>query len=300
MQRKILVFGANGQLGRELMRRAGDAALGFARASVDISVVAAVRQAVAKHSPSAIVNAAGYTAVDQAEAEVDAAMRANRDGAAVLAEAASVADAPFVQISTDYVFDGAKRTPYREDDPVGPINVYGRSKEAGERLVRAACPHHVILRTSWVFSPYGTNFVRTMLRLAGERAELRIVDDQIGCPTSAADLARAILAILAKTAEPGFNAWGTYHYCGRDSLSWHGFATSIFEEAARHGQTVPRLVPIETAVLAAKAARPTYSVLSTDKLAATLGIKPRPLRDSLRECMNELLGQNSSDAAMPQ
>ena len=138
MQRKILVFGANGQVGREIMRRAGDAATGFDRASVDISDAVAVRQAVLKHPPSAIVNAAGYTAVDQAETDIDAALRANRDGAAVLAEAASSANVPFVQISTDYVFDGAQRTPYREDDPVAPLNVYGRSKEAGER--RCAAP----------------------------------------------------------------------------------------------------------------------------------------------------------------
>ena len=122
-----------------------------------------------EHPPSAIVNAAGYTAVDQAETDIDAALRANRDGAAVLAEAASSAEVPLVQISTDYVFDGAKRTPYREDDPVAPLNVYGLSKEAGERLVRSTCPQHLILRTSWVFSPHGTNFVRTMLRLGAER-----------------------------------------------------------------------------------------------------------------------------------
>ena len=291
MQRKILVFGANGQVGREIMRRAGDAATGFDRASVDISDAAAVKQAVLKHPPSAIVNVAGYTAVDQAETDIDAALRANRDGAAVLAEAAASANVPVVQISTDYVFDGAQRTPYREDDPVAPLNVYGRSKEAGERQVRSVCPQHLILRTSWVFSPYGTNFVRTMLRLGAERSELGVVDDQTGCPTAAADLAGAILAVLAKAAEPGFAAWGTYHYRGADILTWHGFAKLIFEQAARYGQPVPRLVPIETAAFPSKATRPAYSVLSTEKIAWTLGIRPRPLRDSLRECLDVLLVQ---------
>ena len=228
-----------------------------------------VRQAVLKHPPSAIVNAAGYTAVDQAETDIDAALRANRDGAAVLAEAASSAKVPLVQISTDYVFDGAKRTPYREDDPVAPLNVYGLSKEAGERLVRSTCPRHLILRTSWVFSPHGTNFVRTMLRLGAERSELEVVDDQTGCPTAAADLAGAILAVLAKAAEPGFAAWGTYHYRGGDILTWHGFAELIFEQAARYGQPVPRLTPIETAAFPSKAKRPAYSVLSTEKIAWT-------------------------------
>jgi dTDP-4-dehydrorhamnose reductase len=252
-----------------------------------------VRQAVLKHPPSAIVNAAGYTAVDQAETDIDAVLRANRDGAAVLAEAASSANVSFVQISTDYVFDGAKRTPYREDDPVRPLNVYGRSKEEGERLVRSACPRHLILRTSWVFSPYGTNFVRTMLRLGAERSELGVVDDQTGCPTAAADLAGAILAVLAKAAEPGFAAWGTYHYRGADILTWHGFAKLIFEQAARYGQPMPRLVPIETAAFPSKATRPAYSVLSTEKIARTFGIRPRLLRDSLRECLTELLLQRS-------
>ena len=290
MQRKILVFGANGQVGREIIRRAGDAATGFDRV-IDISDAVAVRQAVGKHYPSAIVNVAGYTAVNQAETDIDAALRANRDGAAVLAEAASSANVPVVQISTDYVFDGAKRTPYREDDPVAPLNVYGRSKEEGERQVRSICAQHLILRTSWVFSPYGTNFLRTMLRLGAERPELRIVDDQTGCPTAAADLVGAILAVLAKAAEPGFAAWGTYHYRGGDILTWHGFAKLIFEQAARYGQTVPRLVPIESAAFPSKATRPAYSVLSTEKIARMFAIRPRPLRDSLRECLDVLLVQ---------
>lgn len=291
MQRKILVFGANGQLGREIMSRAGEAATGFTRASVDIADAAAVRHAITTHPPAAIVNAAAYTAVDRAETDRDAALRANRDGVAVLAEAASAANVPLVQISTDYVFDGAKRIPYREDDPVGPLNVYGQSKEAGERLVRGTCPQHVILRTSWMFSPYGANFVRTMLRLGAERPELKVVDDQTGCPTAAADLAGAILAVLAQAVEPGFTAWGTYHYRGGDILTWHGFAKLIFEQATRYGHPAPRLTPIDTDRFPSKAKRPAYSVLSTEKLTQTFGIEPRPLCDSLRECLDALLGQ---------
>src|SRR4029078_3175884 len=291
MQRRILVFGANGQVGRAILRQAGDAAIGFDRASVDISEAASVRRAMLEHPASASVNAAGYTAVNQAETDKDAALRANRDGAAVLVAAASSAEVPLVQISTDYGFDGAKRTPYREDDPVAPLNVYGLSKEAGERLVRSTCRQHLILRTSWVFSPHGANFVRNMLQLGAERGELKVVDDQTGCPTSAADLAGAILAVLAKAAEPGFGAWGTYHYRGGDILTWHGFARLIFEQAACYGDATPPITPIDTAGFPSKANRPAYSVLSTEKLTSTFGIEPSPLRDSLHECLDVLLGQ---------
>lgn len=288
MQRKILVFGANGQLGQEILRRAAGRATGFDRGSVDICDEAAVAEAVRAHPPRSIVNVAAFTAVDRADTEVEAAFRVNRDGSAALAKAASLADVPFVAVSSDYVFDGAKRTPYHEDDPVAPLNVYGRSKAEGERAIRRLSERHIILRTSWVYSPHGTNFVRTMLRLGEEQAELKIVDDQIGCPTAAADLASAILTILSKVEERGFADWGTYHYRGADIVSWYGFAGLIFEEAAHYGGPTPRLVPIETTAFRAKAIRPAYSVLCTEKIAKTFGIKPRPLRDSLRECLAEL------------
>ena len=219
MQRKLLVFGANGQVGREIASRARGLAVAFDRASVDICVEEAVRQAVRDHPPAAIVNAAAYTSVDKAESEPDEARRVNRDGAAVLAQAAASAGVPFVHLSTDYVFDGTKRTSYREDDPIAPLGAYGISKAEGEHAVKTICPRHVILRTAWVYSPYGTNFVGTMLRLAADRPELRIVDDQTGCPTAAADVADTIIAILAKANQPGFTAWGTYHYRGADIVT---------------------------------------------------------------------------------
>jgi dTDP-4-dehydrorhamnose reductase len=291
MQRKILVFGAGGQVGHTIMRRAGEVAIGFDHASVDIADTAAVSKALRMHTPLAIVNAAGYTAVDRAESDPETAFRVNRDGAMVLAVAARAANVPLVQVSTDYVFDGKKRMPYREDDPVGPLNVYGKSKAEGERVVRSAGPQHIILRTSWVFSPYGTNFVRTMLRLAVEREELNIVDDQTGCPTAAEDLADAILSVLAKANEPRFTGWGTYHYRGGNALTWHGFAKLMFGAAARYGQRMPRLVPVESAAFRGKAERPAYSVLSTTKIAEIFGIEPRPLSDSLGECLDVLLAQ---------
>ena len=243
MQRKILVFGANGQAGRALVSSAPQLTAGFDRSVADICSEDDIRRAVRDHPPLAIVNAAAYTAVDKAEAEPEQALRVNRDGAALLAAAATVADVPFIHISTDYVFDGIKRAPYREDDPMAPLGAYGLSKAEGEHAVRGICAKHVILRTSWVYSPYGTNFVRTMLRLAGEREELRIINDQLGCPTVAADIASAILAIVEQVRAPNFSGWGTYHYCGRDEVTWYRFAELIFQAAERRGRRSLVLFP---------------------------------------------------------
>jgi dTDP-4-dehydrorhamnose reductase len=182
-----MVFGAGGQVGRHLIEvatTAGRDMVGLSHSEADVCDVDAVAAAIAEHGPSSIVNAAAYTAVDNAESEVDRAFEVNRDGAAVVAEAAAKANVPLIHISTDYVFDGSSRTPYTEDDPVNPQGVYARSKEAGELAVRSAHHRHLILRTAWVYGPFGANFVKTMLRLGAEREELRIVDDQIGCPTA--------------------------------------------------------------------------------------------------------------------
>lgn len=199
-------------------------------------------------------------------------------------KATAAVGVPFIQLSTDYVFDGNKRTPYSEDDPIGPVGAYGLTKAEGERAVRNISHRHVILRTAWVYSPYGTNFVRTMLRLAADRAELQIVDDQKGCPTAATDIASTIIAIVEKANQPDFKSWGTYHYCGGDIVTWYGFAARIFEAAAPYGQKAPSLVPIDTAAYPTAARRPPYSVLAMEKLETTFGIKPRPLREGLRGC----------------
>ena len=290
MQRKILVFGANGQVGRALVSSAPQLTAGFDRLSADICSESTVKRAILEHPPLAIVNAAAYTAVDMAEVEPEQALRVNRDGAALLAAAASAAGVPFIHISTDYVFDGTKRTPYREDDPIAPLGAYGLSKTEGERAVLEICAKHVILRTSWVYSPYGANFVRTMLRLAGEREELRVVNDQLGCPTAAADIASAILAIAQQVSAPDFSGWGTYHYCGEDEVTWYRFAELIFQAAERRGRKSPRLIPISTSEYPTPARRPAYSVLCSEKLKMTFSIEGRPLRDSLSECLDELIG----------
>lgn len=287
----VLVLGAGGQVGRaltDLAARSGFAVAGPARGDVDICDGAAVVTAIRTHGAAAVVNAAAYTAVDRAESEEGEATRVNRDGAGAVARAAAEAGVPLVHISTDYVFDGTKRSPYRENDPVAPLGAYGRSKEAGERAVREAARQHVILRTAWVYSPHRANFVKTMLRLGAERDLLRVVDDQHGCPTAAADIATAIVGILGRAGNTGFDAWGTYHFVGADETTWYGFAQSIFETARAYGQTVPRLEPIPTEAYPTPAKRPAYSVLDTGKLQQAFGITPPPLTESLGACIATL------------
>jgi dTDP-4-dehydrorhamnose reductase len=289
---KVLIFGASGQVGRALIDAAASAkceAIGLSHADTDICEEVAVGQAIRRWQPTSIINAAAYTAVDRAESEPSQAFRVNSGGASTLAKAAALFGIPLVHISTDYVFDGQSKTPYTELNPVNPLGVYGRSKEEGERAVRQIAHRHVILRTSWVYSPFGTNFVRNILRLGSERAELRIVNDQIGCPTAAADAAAAIMTIVRTVEREDSERWGTYHFAGADVVTWYGFAKLIFEEAARFGMNVPKLRPITTAEYPMPAPRPAYSALKTEKIECTFGVRPRPSRESLTECLKGCL-----------
>jgi len=290
----ILVFGKSGQVAHELARAAwpGNFAPQFlARAEIDIADRARVREAVLRLKPRAVVNAAGYTAVDAAEAERARAFAVNRDGVAHIAEACAELEIPLLHISTDYVFDGAKREAYREDDPVAPLNAYGESKAAGEAAVRALLARHLILRTSWVYSPFGQNFVRTMIRLAQERPEIRVVADQRGSPTAAAEISAAIVLLVQRlTGRAEGPLFGTFHYCGGGVTSWHDFAAAIFAELARHGHKVPRLVAIETKDYPTPARRPANSALDCARIAAIHGIRQRPWQESLRSCLAELVG----------
>ncbi|HUA54794.1 MAG TPA: dTDP-4-dehydrorhamnose reductase [Candidatus Sulfotelmatobacter sp.] len=278
----VLVFGAGGQIGRELIDQRwpdGLRVVGADRASADIADRAAVGHAFARMRPGLVVNAAAYTAVDKAEQESARAFAVNRDGAAHLAEACAAQSVPLIHLSTDYVFDGAKPGPYVEDDPVAPLGVYGASKEAGEAAIRTRCARHVILRTAWVFGAHGNNFVKTMLRLGAERPALGIVADQRGCPTEAADIARTIAriagALLAPPGAPNDPALlGTFHYVGAPATTWHGFAEAIFRRLAARGRKVPTLSAITTADYPTPARRPANSVLATDKLARVYGIAP--------------------------
>ena len=221
---RIIVIGAQGQVGWELTRRAlalGHNVLAWDQAELDITDAAAVDQALNASNADTVINAAAYTAVDKAEQEPEQAFAVNRDGPAHLAAACTRLNLPLLHISTDYVYDGAKTSPYVEDDPTAPMGVYGASKLAGDEAVRPLCPRHLILRVSWVFGVHGHNFVKTILRLAREREALRVVADQHGCPTFAGDIADALLELAGRIAEIDARAaWGTYHYCGHPATTW--------------------------------------------------------------------------------
>ncbi|GAA4246910.1 dTDP-4-dehydrorhamnose reductase [Azospirillum formosense] len=297
----ILIFGANGQVGFELLRTAwmpGLAPVGLTRADGDVTDPRAVAAAMAAHRPVLVVNASAYTAVDRAESEPDAAFAVNRDGPAHLAQACAAAGVPLIHISTDYVFDGtSKATPWREDDPVAPQGVYAASKLAGEEAVRSAQPDHVILRTAWVFGAHGHNFVKTMLRLARERDELRVVADQHGCPTPAAAIA-ATIAVIAQ-ARLGGAGWtpGTFHYAGAPATTWHGFADRIVERAAARIGRRPRVTAITTAEFPTPARRPANSVLDTARLGRAYGVAPADWMAGLDRMLDGILGETQGEDA---
>lgn len=233
--------------------------------------------------PQIVINAAAYTAVDRAEAEPERAGLLNCEAPRAMASACSTIGAALIHLSTDYVFDGSNPNAYREEDPVGPLSVYGRSKADGETAVRASIQQHVILRTSWVFAAHGNNFVRTMLRLGDERPEIRVVDDQFGSPTAACDIASAIASIVAAIrAKKG--VWGTFHFTSAQSTTWYGFAKAILVASRQRA----KLVPITTADYKTPARRPLNSVLDCGRILRDYGI-PQPLwQESLARVLTEL------------
>ncbi len=272
---QVLVFGSTGQVARELARVAwesGTTLTFLSREAADLSRPATLPPLVEAHRPDIVIIAAAYTAVDQAEDDEAIATMINADAPAAIAAAAASLSIPVVHLSTDYVFDGGKDGCYAETDAPAPINAYGRSKLAGEISVRTANPKHLILRTSWLYSAHGTNFLRTMLRLASTREVVSIVADQRGCPTSARDLAQAIahvsLPLLGADAP-----WGTYHLAGRSSTTWHGFAEAIFAEMAKRGLRRPQNKAIATRDYPARAKRPLNSRLCSDRFAEVFGLR---------------------------
>ena len=287
----VLVTGGSGQVGSAL-RRLAPAGIELAtpdRAALDLADPSAIATMVAARPWAAVVNAGAYTAVDRAESDVVAAWTINALAPAALAQATAAAGIPLVHLSTDYVFDGSKPAPYREDDPVAPLGVYGASKEGGEQAVRTANPRHLILRTAWVVSADGANFVKTMLRLAAERPELRVVADQHGCPTAAADIAATILALLPRLVTDADAHWGTYHFVNGGEASWHALARAVVERAGRHGRAVPRVTAIATADYPTPARRPANSRLSTAKIAQDYGIVPRGWEEAVDEIVDQLM-----------
>ena len=286
----VLVFGKSGQVATALGRLgpiADRPVTCLGRGETDISDARAVTEAFETHRPAFAINAAAYTAVDAAESAPDEAHGVNANGAGHLALACAEAGIPLIHLSTDYVFDGRGERPYRENDPVAPLGVYGRSKLAGEELIRARLDRHLILRTSWVFSAAGGNFVTTMLRLGAERDELGIVDDQTGSPTFAGDIAAAISALAEVVLSGGGDVpWGTYHMSNAGHTTWYGFAKEIFAHAEAAGQKVPSVVkPIATEDYPTPATRPRYSILDTAKLRAAFGIELPPWQDALARCL---------------
>jgi dTDP-4-dehydrorhamnose reductase len=295
----ILVFGGDGQLGRELARTAavrGAPLTACGRAQADITDTAAVAAALAAYHPSLVINTAAYTQVDKAESEVAAALAANAEGPAVLARACAGAGVPLLQISTDYVFDGRKTAPYVESDPVAPLGVYGRTKAGGEAAVREILPRHIILRTEWVYGEFGHNFLKTMLRLAGERSELRVVADQHGSPTSTRDLAAAILKIAPRLAS-GADVWGTYHFTGSGATTWHGFASAIMGAQAPLTGRAPKVIAITTADYPTAAVRPANSVLDCSRFERVFGIRGRPWAEEAAEITRAVVTAQPRSAA---
>lgn len=292
----LLVLGAAGQLGQELMALAsarGAKAVGTDIGDLDIRDPAAVAAAIGLHRPRLVVNCAAYTAVDKAESEPDLAAALNAHAPGVVARAAADHDIPLVHISTDYVFDGTKQGPYIEDDPVAPLGVYGRTKADGDAAVRKGAKRHVILRTAWVYGRYGSNFLKTILRLATERDRLRVVADQIGCPTATADLAQAILAV-DETLAVRPETRGTYNFAGTGSTSWHGFAEAIVAEQAK---VTGKLLPVEaigTADFPTPARRPANSELDSSHFVATFGYRAQTWRERTREVVASLLEGRAS------
>jgi dTDP-4-dehydrorhamnose reductase len=292
---RMYVIGGQGQVARSLREAAtrdNDIVFGCAeRPDVDLLRPASIAQALADFRPDIVVNPAAYTAVDKAESEPDQAFALNRDGARVVAAAAANQGAPVIHLSTDYVFDGTKDAAYVESDPVNPRSVYGQSKREGELAVAAANSQHIVVRTSWVYAPFGTNFVRTMLRLTAERDSLRVVDDQIGCPTYGPDIAAAIITIAKKVIAEGWNSKfaGVTHLAGPDALTWYAFAKDIVRGATlRGGRSVP-ISPILTSDYPTPAARPANSRLSTARLTSVFDVRLQPLERSLANCLDRLL-----------
>jgi dTDP-4-dehydrorhamnose reductase len=290
---RMVVTGKSGQVVSSILERAAGLedfdVITAGRPELDLADPASVAQTIKALEPHIVVNAAAYTAVDKAEEEPELAHAINGIAAGEVARGAALAGVPVIHISTDYVFDGEMRRSYREDDPVAPLGVYGRSKLEGERLVAAANPDHYIFRTAWVYSPFGHNFVKTMLRLSQSRDTLNVVDDQLGNPTSALDIADGIIAAARRIADPSRETpSGVYNLAGTGTASWCEMARAVFAVASGRGGRSPLVHGITTAEYPTPAARPASSRLDCAKFEMVFGYRAPPWRDSLAECVKRL------------
>ena len=293
----ILITGGTGQVGRALIAASlpeGVRLLAPGRDGLDLADGGSIAAAVASRPWGAVINAGAYTAVDRAETETEAAWAVNGAGPAALAMACRAADIPLVHVSTDYVFKGDKAGAYVENDPLGPLGVYGASKAAGEWAVRAGQPRSVVARTSWVISPYGSNFLKTMLRLGAERPGLRVVDDQFGAPTSAADLAQALLVVALRLAADRNAPTGVFHLANAGETTWCGVAREIFRVSALLGGPSAAVEAITTADYPTPARRPANSRLSAARAARDFGVVLRPWQAAVAEIVAEVLAPSLS------
>lgn len=284
-----LIFGS-GQVAEELSRvnQANWKIVVIPRSSVDIRCFKAVREVMEKNDCSIVINTAAFTDVEQSENCYEECFSVNRDGAANIAIAASKMNAPFIHLSTDYVFDGRKETYYCEPDRTNPLNVYGQSKLAGENEIRNLASMHIIVRTSWVFASHGKNFLTTMLKSFGKSKEVNVVDDQIGCPTPAPSIARMLLKIGQQILD-GSDSWGVYHYCGYPEVSWYGLADKIFSTARSKGVIVPRLNRITTADYAGIVSRPLRVVMNCAEIKRIWNIQQPDWKNGVEECLSRAL-----------
>jgi len=296
MAMRIALIGKTGQVARSLQAAAAGrrdfsvAVLG--RPELDLASPQTIAPAIRQAAPDLVINAAAYNTVDRAESEEALSLAVNGEGPGVVAETAAALEVPVIHFSTDYVFDGRKGAPYSEADVPNPLSAYGRSKLLGERRVAAANPRHLVLRTAWVFSPYGGNFVAAMLRLARERHSLDVVADQTGCPTYAPDIAGALLAIaprLAAGAAPAL--FGIYHLAGPDAVTRFEFARRIFAASAAHGGPQPKIEPVTSDRFPAAAVRPAFTALDSARIGAVFGVTMPPLDHALSRLMDSVTAE---------
>ena len=282
----ILLTGGTGQVGQAVLRHAQERGLEIVapnRAQMDLTNEQSIAEMVASRPWSAVLNCAAYTAVDRAETDAELAEQVNAVAPAILAVETATRDIPIIHVSTDYVFDGTNGAPYTENDAVNPLGVYGRTKEMGESAIRSHNPKHAIIRTAWVVSAGGANFINTMIRLASERPEVSVVDDQVGCPSSALDIAETLLVVAEHLPEQ----WGTWHFVNGGDASWYDLAARIFANMDRRGLASPVLRAIPSSQYPTPAQRPSNSRLSTLAIQRDFGIKPRHWHDAIDAILAE-------------